>query len=135
MHTIEKSLLESLSLRRDGVPIYVQIREQFLRAICSGVLAADARMPTMRQVAVALKVDLNTVRHAYEDLQREGVITLRRGHGSFVTGAPAPRANAGDQHLEDLARRVIAQAVDAGVDPLILATRIAGLITSQETSP
>ncbi len=135
MHTIEKSVLEGLVLRRDGVPIYVQIREQFLRAIAGGSLAPEARMPTMRQVAVALKVDLNTVRHAYEDLQREGVITLRRGHGSFVTGAPAPPPTAGDQHLEDLARRVIAQAMDAGVDPLILATRIAGLITSQETSP
>lgn len=135
MHTIENSVLSSLSLRRDGVPIYVQIREQFLRAIAGGALAPEARMPTMRQVAVALKVDLNTVRHAYEDLQREGVITLRRGHGSFVTGAPAPPSLAGDQHLEDLARRVIAQAMDAGVDPLKLATRIAGLITSQETSP
>jgi len=135
MHTLEKSVLEGLSLRRDGVPIYVQIREQFLRAISSGVLGPNARMPTMRQVAVSLKVDLNTVRHAYEDLQREGVITLRRGHGSFVTGAPAPPLIAGDQPLEDLARRVIAQAMDAGVDPLSLATRIAGLITSQETSP
>jgi GntR family transcriptional regulator len=135
MHTIEKSILDSLSLRRDGVPIYVQIREQFLRAIANGALASNARMPTMRQVAVALKVDLNTVRHAYEDLQREGVITLRRGHGSFVTGAPAPPSIAGDQNIEDLARRVIAEAMDAGVDPLNLATRIAGLITSQETSP
>jgi GntR family transcriptional regulator len=117
------------------VPIYVQIREHFLRAISSGVLAPEARMPTMRQVAVTLKVDLNTVRHAYEDLQREGVITLRRGHGSFVTGAPAPPLIAGDQNLEDLARRVIAEATEAGVDPLTLATRIAGLITSQETSP
>jgi GntR family transcriptional regulator len=134
MHTIEKSLLDTLTLRRDGVPIYVQIREQFLRSISTGVLGPEARMPTMRQVAVALKVDLNTVRHAYEDLQREGVITLRRGHGSFVTGAPAPQFSAGEQTLEDLARRVIAQAMDAGVDPLSLATRIAGLITSQETS-
>jgi GntR family transcriptional regulator len=130
MHTIEKSVLNGLTLRRDGVPIYVQIREQFLRAISSGALASGARMPTMRQVAVALKVDLNTVRHAYEDLQREGVITLRRGHGSFVTDAPAPTPIAGDPHVEDLARRVIAQAMDAGVDPHKLATRIAGLITS-----
>lgn len=132
MHTLENSLLHGLTLQRNGVPIYVQVREQLLVAISSGALQAGARMPTMRQVAVALKIDLNTVRHAYEDLQRDGVITLRQGLGSFVVGAPAPTPPV-NKGLDHLARRVLAEAAGAGIDPLALADRIASL-TLKETS-
>lgn len=136
MHTIEQTVLRGLSLHKNGVPIYVQIREQLLSAITSGLLTPGARMPTMRQVAVALKVDLNTVRHAYDDLQRDGIIVLKQGLGSFVAAA-APALPASPSldpaQIDDLARRAIALAAGAGVDPLILAARIAGLISSKES--
>ena len=61
MHT---DLLTTLRLESSGVPIYVQLREQILRQLGAGVLAPGDQMPTMREVAVALKIDLNTVRHA-----------------------------------------------------------------------
>ena len=130
MHTLENSVLASLTLERNGVPIYVQVREQLLRAISTGVLAPGARMPTLRQVAVALKIDLNTVRHAYEDLRRDGFIDPRQGLGSFVVEAPAL---APPRDIDDLARHVIAEAATAGIDPIALAERIAGL-TLKETS-
>jgi GntR family transcriptional regulator len=140
MHTLEQAILRDLVLTRNGVPIYVQIREQLLQAIGAGRLPPGARMPTMRQVAVALNVDLNTVRHAYEDLQRDGVIALRQGQGSFVMKAPIsvaavtpPGSALGGDRLDELARRAIAQATDAGLDPLILAARIAGLVSSKES--
>ena len=60
---------QRLGLQDNGVPVYVQIREQMLQAIGAGTLRAGEQMPTMRQVAVALKVDLNTVRHAYADFE------------------------------------------------------------------
>ena len=85
MHT---DLLNTLRLESSGVPIYVQLREQILRQLGAGVLAAGDQMPTMREVAVALKVDLNTVRHAYDELERIGAITLVRGRGSFVAKPP-----------------------------------------------
>jgi GntR family transcriptional regulator len=144
MHTIEQTVLRGLSLQKNGVPIYVQIREQLLQAISSGLLEPGARMPTMRQVAVALKVDLNTVRHAYDDLQRDGIIMLKQGLGSFVAAtappamslpiSPAPGATPSldPAEIDDLARRAIALAAGAGVDPLVLAARIAGLISSKE---
>ena len=65
MHTDVQIPLDRLTLEASGVPIYVQIRDQMLRAIGEGTLRPGEQMPTMRQVAVALKVDLNTVRHAY----------------------------------------------------------------------
>ncbi|HEY1929544.1 MAG TPA: GntR family transcriptional regulator [Caulobacteraceae bacterium] len=127
--------MASLTVERTGVPIYVQLREQFLRLIGAGVLVPGERMPTMRQVAVALKVDLNTVRHAYEDLERAGAVILRRGRGSFVAARGSETdAVARARDLDVLASRVISLAGAAGVDPLDLAERVAGLASPKETS-
>jgi GntR family transcriptional regulator len=135
MHTHEQSLLASITIERSGVPIYVQLREQFLRLIGSGVLASGDRMPTMRQVAVALRVDLNTVRHAYDDLERAGAIDLRRGLGSFVAARdPVAEAAAKARDLDVLAAHVMALAGAAGVDPVILAERVTRLANPKETS-
>jgi GntR family transcriptional regulator len=113
---------------RTGVPIYVQLREQFLRAIGAGLLSPCDHMPTMRQVDVALKIDLNTVRRAYDELERLGALELVRGRGSFVATPPA--AKAGDEHdrdTENLARQTLAAALAMGVDPQAVANRIAAL--------
>ena len=86
------------AVQRTGVPIYIQIRDHLLERIAAGDLAPGQQMPTMRQVAGDLGVDLNTVRHAYDELAARGAVRLVRGRGTFVsdTGAPAappsPRA-------------------------------------------
>ena len=123
MHTHIHSFLTQLQLRNDGVPIYVQIREQFLAAIASGDLAAGSQLPTMREVAVRLKIDLNTVRHAYDELARRGAIELVRGRGSFVANHPSPAPIDADP-LDKLALDAIAQSLEAGFAPADLAHRI-----------
>ena len=124
MHT---DLLKALRLESSGVPIYVQLREQILRHLGAGVLAPGDQMPTMRQVAVALKVDLNTVRHAYDELERLGAITLIRGRGSFVAKPPpAMGARAQQAQTDSLAKQVLATAAAMGIDPLAVADRIRG---------
>ena len=128
MHTISNQLVAGLTRDDSGIPIYVQLREQLLRAIGAGELRPGERMPTMREVAVALKVDLNTVRHAYEDLERAGAIVLERGRGSFVSQHPPTTDEAAHAELTDnLAKQTIATARSTGVDPLALARRIAEL--------
>ncbi len=126
-------MLASLRIDASGVPIYVQLREQLLRLIGTGALAPDAQMPTMRQVAVALRIDLNTVRHAYEELERLGAVVLVRGRGSFVAEAP-PETNGRDRlaDLDALARQALASAAALGVDPLALSHRIAALAAEKE---
>lgn len=124
MHTQEQ-LLEALRVEDTGVPIYVQLREQFLRMMGAGRLKPGDQMPTMRQVAVALRIDLNTVRHAYDELERAGAVTLVRGRGSFVAEPAA--ALTGPDHeaeAERLARQALAAAAAAGVDPAALARKI-----------
>jgi GntR family transcriptional regulator len=125
MHTLEDRLLSTLQIVRGGIPIYVQIRDQMLHALAAGLLAPGARMPTMRQVAVALKIDLNTVRHAYEELEREGAIELVHGSGSFVRERLAPRDRNAD--VDIIARQTIAAARTRGADPLAVAERIVAL--------
>ena len=136
MHTHHQTALDRLRLGESGVPIYVQLREQLLRLIADGVLAPGDQMPTMRQVAVALRVDLNTVRHAYDELERAGAIRLERGRGSFVNDA-APAAGAADlgAQTDDLARRALALAAATGVDPVALAERIRVLAESKDPNP
>jgi GntR family transcriptional regulator len=131
MHT---DLLKALRLDNSGVPIYVQLREQVLRGLGAGILRPGEQMPTMREVAVALKIDLNTVRHAYDELERMGAITLVRGRGSFVAEPPRPPgARAQAQQVDSLAKQTLATAAAAGVDPIALAERIIAL-ANKETS-
>jgi GntR family transcriptional regulator len=128
MHTVSTQILSSLTREDSGVPIYVQLREQLLRAIGAGTLQPGERMPTMREVAVALRVDLNTVRHAYDDLERAGAIVLERGRGSFVAEHPPTTDEAAHAQLTDnLAKQTIATAKVTGIDPAALARRIAEL--------
>jgi GntR family transcriptional regulator len=130
MHT---DLLKTLRLESTGVPIYVQLREQILRQLGAGVLAAGDQMPTMREVAVALKIDLNTVRHTYDELERIGAITLVRGRGSFVAKPPpAMGARAQQAQTDGLAKQVLATAATMGIDPVALADRIKALAKQKE---
>jgi len=130
MHT---DLLKVLRLESSGVPIYIQLREQILRQLGAGLLAPGEQMPTMREVAVALKVDLNTVRHAYDELERVGAITLVRGRGSFVAKPPpAMGARAQQTEADNLAKQILATAATMGIDPIAVADRIRALAQQKE---
>ena len=130
MHT---QILKSLRIEASGVPIYVQLREQILRSLGAGVLDRGDQMPTMREVAVALKIDLNTVRHAYDELERMGAIKLVRGRGSFVAEPPpAMGVRAQAAQLDNLAKQALAMAAAAGIEPAALADRIKTLAKQKE---
>jgi len=125
-------MLPTLRIEPSGVPIYVQIRDQMLQAIGSLQLKAGEQLPTMRQVAVALKVDLNTVRHAYEELEASGAIVIVRARGTFVAEQPPPLdPQRESRRTASLAAQTIAGARAAGIDPGALARQILKLIDSQ----
>jgi len=69
---------------RSGVPIYLQIIEQVKRSIALGVLQGGEQLPTVKQLAIDLTVNPNTVARAYRELEREEVIETAPGRGSFV---------------------------------------------------
>jgi GntR family transcriptional regulator len=69
---------------RSGVPLYTQLIDQVKRSIAVGALAPGERLPTVKQLAVDLTINPNTVARAYRDLERDGVIETSPGRGSFV---------------------------------------------------
>ncbi len=67
-----------------GTPIYRQIVDQVRQGVASGVLRAGDKLPSVRDMAVELAVNPNTIAKAYQDLERDGIIETPRGKGSFV---------------------------------------------------
>ncbi|MBC8014556.1 MAG: GntR family transcriptional regulator [Sporomusaceae bacterium] len=67
-----------------GIPIYVQIKEAIRNAVVSGAYSKGTQLPTVRQMAVELKINANTVSRAYTELERDGVLASRQGRGTFV---------------------------------------------------
>ncbi len=72
----------------DGRPMYLQIIEQIKQRIAVGDWARGEEIPSIRQLAVALEVSVITVKRAYLELEREGVIVTRQGKGSTVATDP-----------------------------------------------
>jgi GntR family transcriptional regulator len=80
-----------LSFRVDGhsvVPPYLQIVQQVRQALRMGVLEVGDQLPTVREVVSATAINPNTVLKAYRDLEREGLVEARAGHGTFVRNLP-----------------------------------------------
>jgi GntR family transcriptional regulator len=74
---------------KTGSPIYLQIIEQVKYQTVSGRLQVGDRLPTVRDLAVMLRVNPNTVAKAYRELEREGILEGRPGQGSFISGRGA----------------------------------------------
>ncbi len=71
---------------KDRRPIYEQIVERVERLIASGVLAAEEQLPSVRQMALELAINPNTIQKAYAILEMKGFIYTVKGRGSFVSG-------------------------------------------------
>jgi len=110
---------------RDPTPIYAQLERALRAAIATGRLQAGDQLPTVRQLAVDLRVNANTVARVYAELERAGVIETRRGVGSFITATAAraqpPREY--DRRLRAFVTRVLADADASGftIDDLVSA--------------
>jgi GntR family transcriptional regulator len=98
---------------RDATPIYAQIEHGLRAAIATGRLRPGDQLPTVRELAVELRVNANTVARVYAELERAGVLETRRGVGSFVAAAghevaQSPRERS--RKLQAFATRVLADA-------------------------
>ena len=100
----------------DPMPLHAQLERSIRVAIASHRLKPGDQLPTVRQLAVDLSVNANTVARVYAELERAGVIETRRGVGSFVNGtasrAHPPREH--DRRLRAFATRMLAEADAAG---------------------
>ena len=120
----------------DPRPIYVQIMDEVRRALVLGTVSPDDPLPSVRQLAVELRVNPNTVSQAYRELERQGVVHVRRGQGTYVS---RPSLNGTERRA--LAHAVAARALrDAhrngvGAKELIEAIHTAANQEQNEASP
>ncbi len=110
----------------DRTPIYAQLERALRAAIATGRLKAGDQLPTVRQLAVDLRINANTVARVYVELERAGVIETRRGVGSFVAATPG-EAHPPQEHsrrLDAFVTRVLADADREGFSAAELADAI-----------
>jgi GntR family transcriptional regulator len=116
---LQESRLPSFSLSLDlstGVPAYRQVIDQILGAIAAGTLRGGDQLPTVRQAAVDLSINPNTVVRAYRELEIRGVLSTQQGIGTFVTSQPVMVDEAVRQRqLDQIVSDVMAKAGAAGV--------------------
>ncbi|MBO5496789.1 MAG: GntR family transcriptional regulator [Oscillospiraceae bacterium] len=94
---------------RDSRPLYEQVKDSFRQMILSGVLPADYRMPSVRELAASLTINPNTIQRAYRELEAEGYICSVPGRGSVVlerSGALESRKLQLRRELEERAREL-----------------------------
>jgi GntR family transcriptional regulator len=122
MRTPVKPAFRFLLDLHSGVPAYRQIIDQVRGALAAGALIAGDQLPTVRQLAVDLAINPNTVVRAYKELELGGLLETQQGTGTFIGAQRLPRANAErDRQLSQIVANAVARAGAAGftVDDLI----------------
>src|SRR5438876_5778786 len=113
--------------QRDPTPIYAQLERGLRAAVATSRLRPGDQLPTVRHLAVELRINANTVARVYAELERAGVIETKRGVGSFVSATPEqahpPRER--ERRLRGFVTRVLAEADAVGftIDEVIEALR------------
>jgi len=116
----------------DARPLYFQIMEEVRRAVVVGSLKAEDPLPSVRELAAELVVNPRTVSQAYQELEREGVIYVRRGQGTFVS--PTVKRGAGERRslAQAVAKRALLDARRNGVGAEELVTMIQKLAARED---
>ena len=117
---------------QDGRPLYLQIMDEVRRAVVVGTLQAEDPLPSVRELAADLVVNPRTVSQAYQELEREGVIYVRRGQGTFVS--PTVKRSAGERRSLALAvaKRALLEARRNGLSAEELVMSIQKLAAKED---
>jgi GntR family transcriptional regulator len=110
---------------QDSRPIYEQISEKFKILILKGILEPDEKMPSVRQLAMDLSTNPNTVQRAYSELERQGFLYSVKGKGNFVSPNPNLRDMKKQELLERL-RALLKESEDSGIPREELLSALSG---------
>ena len=94
--------------------MYVQIMDEIRAAIVVGVVEHDDALPSVRQLAADIRVNPNTIKRAYRELERDGVIYVQRGKGTYVA-APTKMNAMRSELAQELASRSLREAYRLGL--------------------
>jgi len=113
---------------RSGVPVYRQIIDQVRGGVAAGTLSAGDQLPTVRQLAVDLAINPNTVLRAYRELELGGTLETHQGTGTFISNKKTVRNSAErERQLTQLANEFAARAGAAGFNVEELLERLSEL--------
>lgn len=98
-----------------GIPVWIQVRKRLVYLIVSGRYQEGEKLPTVRELAVALDINYNTVNKVYQDLERDGFIETKRGRGSFVADLSKSNLVTIDNEVTLLADQFVSKAADSGM--------------------
>ena len=110
-----------------GVPPYLQLVHQVRQSLLLGYLRAGDRLPTVKEVAVDLAINPNTVVKAYRQLEHEGLAAGRPGQGTFITGTLASPSAAVSQALRGSLEKWFRDAAEAGLSDEAITALIAAV--------
>src|SRR5436190_19256067 len=114
-NTVQNRSFEFRLDLQSGVPVYRQIIDQVLGGIAGGGLTAGYQLPTVRQLAVDLAINPNTVVRAYRELEIRGVLETQQGTGTFISSQkPDPETDERERRLDQLVKDFIARAGASG---------------------
>lgn len=104
---------------RSGIPIYLQVVERIKERIASGRLTPGDQLPTVRSLALELRVNFNTVARSYRILDEVGIISTQQGRGTYVMNNPPPEVSEKIRRkaLKALTQRYLADAERLGASP------------------
>ena len=108
----------------DTRPLYVQIMDEVRSALVRGTLGPEDALPSVRELATGLRVNPRTVSQAYAGLEREGVVSVQPGRGTFVSTDVRPDHDERPKVAREVARRALADATRNG---LVLTELLAAL--------
>lgn len=120
---------------QSGVPIYRQIAAQVEQAVLAGVLRPGDKLPAVRELALDLAVNPNTVVKAYDELQRARVIEQPRGRGTFVRGAPTLDDTERRDRFRSIAQNFVAEARRLGYGAPDILAQLHNLLDEPEEAP
>jgi GntR family transcriptional regulator len=116
-----------------GVPVYRQIIDQVQGGISTGSLRPGDQLPTVRQVAVDLEINPNTVLRAYRELEIRGVLETEQGRGTFVSTRKVQRNELErERQLDQLVGEFVARAGAGGFDAGEVIDRLRELVPARE---
>jgi GntR family transcriptional regulator len=101
---------------RDVRPLYLQIMDEIRRAIVVGKLKPEDPLPSVRDLASELAINPRTVSQAYQELEREEVVYVKRGQGTFVTATTRNNSRERQHLARALAKRTLIDARRSGLD-------------------
>jgi GntR family transcriptional regulator len=118
---------------QSGIPVWIQVRRRLVYVIVSGQYRPGDQLPTVRELAVQLDINYNTVNKVYQDLERDGYIVTKRGRGTFVADLGAGRLLALDNKVELLADELVREGFDFGMTGEEIVQAVKGRIAQHET--